>query len=153
MNDIAVIKLAERIQSFSDRVRPACLAKAIQQPTASNTLLVAGWRRIPNNTWTVSITNELRQAILTEIDGCSDIYLSYDEKTQLCVGTKGSKRDLCQGDTGSGLFEKRKYDVDRWILTGIVSHGCEYALQGYPGVYIRISAYYNWIQEMIKKLN
>ncbi|CAF2360569.1 unnamed protein product [Rotaria sp. Silwood2] len=151
-NDIAVIKLSERIQSFTDRIRPACLARSIRQPHMSNPLIVAGWRIIPNNTWSVSFSNELRQAILTVMEKCSYVYNNYDLDKQVCAGTRGSKRDLCQGDIGGGLFEKQKYDVDRWILTGIVSYGCEYAQQGYPGVYVRISAYYDWIQQTIKRM-
>ncbi|CAF3193332.1 unnamed protein product [Rotaria socialis] len=154
INDIAVIKLSQHIQSFSDRIRPACLARSIRQPDVSSLLIVAGWRTVKNNTWSVSNTNELRQARLTAMDECSEVYPKrYDFEKQICAGTQGSKRDLCLGDMGSGLFEKRKHDVDRWILTGIVSYGCEFASNGYPGVYVRISHYYDWIQHTIKKLN
>ncbi|CAF1025387.1 unnamed protein product [Rotaria sordida] len=153
INNIAVIRLSQRIQSFTDRIRPACLAQSMQQPHISNPLIVAGWCTIPNNTWSISCTNELRQAMLTLVDECSYFYGKYDFNKQICAGTKDSKRDLCQGDIGGGLFEKQKYDVDRWILTGIVSYGCDFAPQGYPGVYVRISAYYDWIQHTIQRMN
>ncbi|CAF0724304.1 unnamed protein product [Rotaria sp. Silwood1] len=153
VNDIAVVRLNKSIESFTDRIRPACLAQSIRHPHVSNPLIVAGWRIIPNNTWTVSFSNELRQATLTVMDECPSFYTKYDVNKQACAGTQGSKRDLCQGDVGSGLFEKEKYDVDRWILTGIVSYGCEYAPQGYPGVYVRIGAYYDWIQQTIQRMN
>ncbi|CAF1560853.1 unnamed protein product, partial [Adineta ricciae] len=99
INDIAVIKLSQHIQSFSDRIRPACLARSIRQPDVSSLLIVAGWRTVKNNTWSVSNTNELRQARLTAMDECSEVYPKrYDFEKQICAGTQGSKRDLCLGD-------------------------------------------------------
>ena len=152
-NDICLIRLSERIPTFSDRVRPACLARSIQQPHGSNPLLVAGWRIVPNNTWLVTKSNELRQTILTVMDECPRVYKKYDFQKQICAGTENSKRDLCQGDNGGGLFEKLMYDKERWILIGIVSYGCELAPQGYPGLYVRVSAYYDWIQNTIEQMN
>jgi len=152
-NNIGLIKLSQRIQSFpSDRIIPTCLAQSIRLPSASNPLLVASWKTMANGTWSVINTDELRQTILTVMDDCSRIYKNYDSQKQICVGREDSKRDLCQGDHGSGLFQKQKYDVDRWIQTGIGSYGCEHASQGYPGVYTRVSAYYDWIQNTIEKM-
>lgn len=152
-NNICLIKLNQRIQSFSDHIRSACLARSNKLIDISNPLIVAGWRTMTNGTFSVQNTDELRQTILTVADECSPVYEEkYDFKKQLCIGRKNSKRDLCQGDDGSGLFEKQKYDTDRWILTGIVNYGCEYAPQGYPGVYTRVSAYYDWIQNMMEQM-
>lgn len=152
-NNICLIRLSQRIQSFSDHIRPACLARLAQLPNKSNLMIVAGWRTMTNGTFSVQNTDELRQTILTVMNECSQVYEKYDLKKQLCVGRENSKRDLCQGENGSGLFEKQKHDTDRWILTGIVNYGCEHAPQGYPGVYTRISAYYTWIQEKIVQMN
>jgi trypsin len=151
-NDIGLIRLHEPITSFSDHIRPACLSRSFQQSYASNPLIVAGWRKMQDNTWSVSNTDELRQTILTEMDECSDVYTNYNFKKQVCAGWKNARRNLCQGDPGSGLFEKQKYDTYRWILIGIVSYGCEHASKGYPGVYIRVSAYNDWIQNTIKQM-
>ncbi|CAF0934325.1 unnamed protein product [Adineta steineri] len=154
-NNIGLIKLSERIDSFSNQITPACLARSTKQSDKSNPLIVAGWRTIKNNTWSVSETDELRQTVLTVMNECSDVYKNkkYNLKKEICAGTKYSKRDLCQGDDGSGLFEKQNHDIDRWILVGIMNYGCDCAQQGYPGVYIRISAYYDWIQNTIHQIN
>ncbi len=152
-NNIGLIKLSKRIQPFSDRITPACLARSIRQSNASNPLIVAGWSTMENGTEFVQNTNELRQTILTVMDECSLVYPNYDVKKQICAGREASERDLCQGYLGGGLFEKQTYDIDRWILTGIVNYGCEYASQGYPGVYTSIVAYYDWIQNAIEQMN
>ncbi|CAF0774444.1 unnamed protein product [Adineta ricciae] len=152
-NDIGVIRLRQRIDSFSDRIRPAWLARSSRPIVKAKPLIVAGWRTVGNNTWSVTETDELRQTVLNIKDECSTVYPTYSTSKQLCVGTEHSRRDLCQGDIGSGLFDKQKYDVDRWILVGIVSYGCEFAHEGYPGAYVRISAYYDWIRKTVEKMN
>ncbi|UJR25911.1 hypothetical protein I4U23_007259 [Adineta vaga] len=152
-NDIGIIRLHERLETFSDHVKPACLTRSSRQIEKSKGLIVAGWRTVPNTTWSVSETDELRQTILNVKDNCPNLYKTYNTKKQLCIGTEHSRRDLCQGDYGSGAFDKQKYDVNRWILMGLMSYGCEYAPEGYPGVYVLISAYYDWIQKTIEQMN
>jgi trypsin len=152
-NDIGMIKLSARIPSFSPRVIPACSLRSDKQAPKSNFFIVAGWRTRHNMTSPVSETDELRQTILTGNDQCSLVYSKYNAKKQLCAGTEHSWRDLCQGDIGSGLFQKQTYDVDRWSLVGMTSYGCEHASEGYPGVYVRISAYYEWIAKAIEQMN
>ena len=151
-NDIGIMKLSERIQTFSDSIVPACLARSIQQPHGSNPLIVAGWGATRNQTLPVALTDELRQTILTVMRECSHVYRDFDIKKQVCAGTEDYASDSCQGDSGGGLFQKQKDDMDRWILTGIVSYGYGCAEKGYPGVYVRVSAYYDWIQKTIEQM-
>ena len=56
--------------------------------------------------------------------------------------TTGGK-DSCNGDSGGALI----CDVNgEAILTAIVSHGRDCALDGYPGVYVRTDKYIDWIK-------
>ena len=151
-NNIALIKLSQPVQSSTDHVIPACLDQSISKSTTFNSLLVASWYSMDIPTGSISVTDELRQTMLTGMNGCSRVYQKYDSQKQLCVGREDSNRDSCQGDRGSGLFEKQRYDVDRWILIGIANYGCEHASQGYPSVYTRVSAHYDWIQKMIEEM-
>ena len=148
-NNIGLIKLKERIQSFSDHIAPACLARSIRQPTGSNLLLVASWDTMENSTSSSTNTDELRQTILLLKDECSRVDKKFNFKKQLCLGTENSNSDSYHGGRGSGLFEKHKYDVDRWILTGISSHRNAYTSRGSHTVYTRVNAYYDWIQKHI----
>ena len=151
-NNIALIKLNQRVQSFTDRIIPACLDQSIRMSTTTSSLLVASWYTVDNTTGSISVADELRQTILTRTNRCSRVYQKYDSQKQLCVGQKDSKGGLCQIHRGHGLFEKQKYDVDRWILIGIANYGCQHTAQGYPNVYTRISAYYDWIQKTIEEM-
>ena len=84
----------------------------MRQSHISNPLIVAGWCMIQNGMWSTAKADELRQTILTVMDECSRVYRKYNFSKQIYAGRYDSKRDLCQCDTGGGLFEKQKYDVD-----------------------------------------
>lgn len=151
-NNIALIKLSQSVQSFTDSIVPACLDQSIKKATTFNSLLVASWYTMDNATGLIDVNNELQQTMLTGMNECARAYEKYDSQKQICVGREDAKHGTCQGDRGNGLFEKRKYDVNRWILIGIANYGCEHSLQGYPSVYTRVSVYYNWIQTMIEEM-
>ena len=76
-----------------------------------------------------------------EVDG-QQMYQNQIFPSMLCAGGLG--RDACQGDSGSPLVEPL-YEKD--VLVGIVSWGRGCAQ--YPGVYTRISYFYNWVREKI----
>lgn len=151
-NNIALIKLNQRVQSFTDHILPACLDQSIRLSTTSNPLLTASWYTIDNATGLISVTDELQQTMLTSMNRCSRVYQKYDSQKQLCVGQEDSEGDSCQVYRGNGLFEKQKFDVDRWILIGIANYGCQHTAQGYPSVYTRVSAYRDWIQKTIEEI-
>jgi secreted trypsin-like serine protease len=67
------------------------------------------------------------------------------------INTVGDK-DTCQGDSGGGLYA---YDskLQRYVVVGITSYGVGCASAGYPGIYTRISYFYNWIMANVKYNN
>lgn len=62
--------------------------------------------------------------------------------TMLCAGD--GQTDACQGDSGGPL-------VQGGILYGIVSWGAGCAVEGYPGVYTKVSFFRKWIKNVIQK--
>mmetsp|Transcript_3082 Transcript_3082/g.3548 ORF Transcript_3082/g.3548 Transcript_3082/m.3548 type:complete len:432 (-) Transcript_3082:169-1464(-) len=70
----------------------------------------------------------------------------------LCAYNSG--KDSCGGDSGGPLLLKsssgRASDDE---LVGLVSWGISCADDGYPGVYTRVSYYYEWIVETMCELN
>lgn len=64
----------------------------------------------------------------------------------MCAFNEG--RDSCGGDSGGPLLLKGS-SIDDDQLVGIVSWGISCANDDYPGVYSRISYYYDWIQSTI----
>ena len=65
----------------------------------------------------------------------------------MCVGGELGK-DVCSGDSGGGLFYKRR-DVTPWYLLGIVSYGSRMCADGQSSVFTRISSYVCWIREYL----
>lgn len=62
---------------------------------------------------------------------------------QLCAGGEFMK-DSCDGDSGTGLMS---FNGNNWSLDGIVSFGYLCGLEGWPAIYTKVSAYFEWIQK------
>ncbi len=75
--------------------------------------------------------------------GLTEVYagVSLDDATQICAGEGGI--DACQGDSGGPLMRRAYAEVP--VQTGIVSWGIGCAEADSPGVYMRVSAYTDWI--------
>lgn len=90
-------------------------------------------------------TDFLRDRIVQwQMDGM-DPELILDEETQLCAGI--GEVDACQGDSGGPMIV-RGYD-GRAIQVGIISWGIGCGREESPGVYVRTSAYGDWIGSVI----
>eukprot|EP00066_Takifugu_rubripes_P029434 XP_011618700.1 PREDICTED: mast cell tryptase-like [Takifugu rubripes] len=73
---------------------------------------------------------------------CSSAYSL--TSNMLCAGREG--KDSCQGDSGGPLMTK---SGSRWAQGGVVSFGRGCGLDGFPGVYSRVSEYESWINSRI----
>jgi len=72
----------------------------------------------------------------------------------LCAYEPREKRDACQGDSGGPLTGQVAVDVNGNVkylrtLHGIVSWGLGCGLRQYPGVYSRVAAQVDWVDEVI----
>lgn len=54
------------------------------------------------------------------------------------------------GDSGGPIFQ---WAGQYWEQVGIVSHGAGCADAGYPGIYTRLSYYYDWINDILNTTN
>ncbi|XP_011497937.1 PREDICTED: transmembrane protease serine 6-like [Ceratosolen solmsi marchali] len=138
-NDIALIKLSHSVE-FTDNIKPVCL------PTPGSNyeghqVKVSGWGRIKSNG---GASRYLRQANLRILpyDLCKQTKIGphLDEK-MLCA--YATDTDACQGDSGGPLIFQR--DDEKYETIGIVSWGLGCAQRGFPGVYVKLTDYLNWI--------
>ncbi|XP_037816104.1 serine protease 7 [Lucilia sericata] len=148
-HDIALIRLDQDVE-YNDFIRPVCLpVAATKQDINTGALLtVAGWGR----TLLARQSNVKKQLDIPVNDHNACVQKFATRKinigpTQLCAGGEFAK-DSCDGDSGGPLM--RKAFMKRWYLEGIVSFGNRCGLEGWPGVYTRVSEYTDWIQSSLK---
>jgi Trypsin/Hint module len=82
---------------------------------------------------------------------CND-YDSYfpfvNDEQMICAGVSTGGKDSCQGDSGGPLIIRASNSKDD-VQVGIVSFGEDCGLPSKPGVYTRVSTYYDWINEWV----
>jgi len=148
-HDIALLRLARKV-SFTDYVKPICVPTTSEQLNSKyvgTNMTVAGWGK----TETRSESNlKLKLEVPVKSNSeCSSVYSNARVNLaagQLCAGGLKGK-DSCRGDSGGPLMG---IDVSpaglTWYVTGIVSFGpSPCGLEGWPGVYTRVSEYVPWI--------
>ncbi len=103
---------------------------------------VTGWGQVSENG---PATDQLRESSMPIVDHntCNRAYNNdIVEEAMVCAGTSSGDKDSCYGDSGGPLFVKRD---NEYVQAGIVSFGEACGLAGVPGVYARVSSYYDWI--------
>ncbi|KAK2917030.1 hypothetical protein Q8A67_001404 [Cirrhinus molitorella] len=145
-NDIALIQLSSSV-SFSDYIRPVCLAAAGSVFAAGTESWVTGWGLLkPNDTELPKILQEVMIPVVNDSD-CYNAYGGVNisiTSNMICAGllNQGGKGP-CQGDSG-GPISSRKGSL--WIQAGIVSFGIQCADPTFPTVFARVSQYQDWIK-------
>ncbi|XP_060845043.1 serine proteinase stubble-like [Rhopalosiphum padi] len=74
-------------------------------------------------------------------------YIKKIPDTFICAGTKNGGFDACKGDSGGPMVVQRP--DKRWVVAGIISWGMRCAEPNSPGVYMRVSKFKDWINQII----
>jgi Trypsin/Hint module len=144
-NDIMIIKLdnpsRQPVQALNfDR----------SNPKTDQTVTTTGFGRIAEGV--NSPSNLLEVAILAYSDSnCKNLlsYMpNYSPEIQICAGIPTGGKDSCQNDSGGPLYDSNINSTNRKQI-GIVSYGRGCARPNNPGVYTRVSAYKDWIEDAI----
>jgi len=159
--DIAIIFL-ERPVGLTDHIRPLCIHHPDPDLVADppGELIVAGWGR----TERASSSPLLQFTGLQPINAtaCQEEYNRAAAKgklgpgitslslldSQLCARGQ-SATDSCSGDSGGPLMAVLS---GRWYLAGVVSFGTQRCDSSLPGVYTRVSSFWQWIEGVIGPL-
>lgn len=144
-NDMALIQLSSSV-TFTDYIRPVCLAAAGSKFAAGTDSWVTGWGTLQSGGLSPNILQEVMIPLVRSSD-CNDAYGGGITSNMICAGllNEGGK-DSCQGDSGGPLVTR---DGSLWIQSGVVSFGIGCADPKYPGVYARVSQYQDWITSTI----
>jgi hypothetical protein len=111
--------------------------------------MIIGWGRLGEN---AAAGPRLQEAHIEAMDGsaCAGAdtfdYVGYDDALMICAGLPEGGVDSCRGDSGGPLFT---FDGANALQTGVVSYGRGCARAGYPGVYTRVAAEWDWLRSVI----
>uniref|UniRef100_A0A182R2U1 Peptidase S1 domain-containing protein n=1 Tax=Anopheles funestus TaxID=62324 RepID=A0A182R2U1_ANOFN len=156
-HDIALVELHSHIK-FNDHVLPICPYVGMDDLPESQDLLIAGWGYDQDG----NLPGNLMYAIVRTLpkDECKKTYRNYNHSLGFsfpngitdelyCAQGKLVKDDIhidgCDGDSG-GPLQVRQNDNEYLIGIIISGIGCGSSL---PGLYMRVAAYFNWINTTI----
>ncbi|XP_058477751.1 chymotrypsin-like protease CTRL-1 [Solea solea] len=150
-NDIALMKLSSPI-SFTDYIRPVCLASKSSEFHNSTLCWSTGWGKIKSNENLPDSGN--LQEVQIPVIGNNECACSYQKEpdvnitaNMICAGQEN--KGVCQGDSGGPLQCKQG---SRWIQAGITSFGIPCAV-GVPEVYARVSQFQTWVTNQVGGVN
>ncbi|XP_062854218.1 transmembrane protease serine 9-like [Trichomycterus rosablanca] len=147
-NDIALLQLSSSV-TFTDYIRPVCLAAQGSTSTAGTKCWITGWGDIAYNV-AVPSPGVLQEAELPIVNNNLCDYLlgpGAITSNMVCAGLLEGGKDTCQGDSGGPMVTKKN---TAWVQVGITSWGIGCADPNSPGVYTRVSQYQTWITSTLK---
>lgn len=158
-NDIALIELKTPLDLSSCGTQCEAIGLVTPKNEANvafnaSFATVSGWGNTVGGVepTTSSYPTSLRFATLN-ILSCTTSPANYSTSeitsNMFCAGVASFDKDSCQGDSGGPLVVANNEGTGS-LLAGIVSWGNECAVQGYPGVYTRVSQYNDWINTNTK---
>ena len=139
-NDIMLLKLSSPVPSF---IQPVPFETSSNSPSNREVLTVMGFGATSEGGDGSSV---LMQVDVKHVDDNTCI-AQYGQDVEMdvmfCAGVTGGGKDSCQGDSGGPLIDQSGVQV------GIVSWGEGCARATHSGVYTRVGAFGNWIEDQI----
>lgn len=141
-NDIALLQLVSPSTETPVKFLPASAVEETLVTDAS--LTVVGWGTTRSGGFGGS--DALLQVDVPYVanDKCKT-FSGYSKltDTQFCAGYDTAGKDSCQGDSGGPIFIKQGNET---FQAGLVSWGIGCARANQPGVYTRVSQYFDWVK-------
>ncbi|CAG2111847.1 unnamed protein product, partial [Medioppia subpectinata] len=144
-NDIALVRLKLKLtfltKGLQYTINSVCLPKKDFEVAVSTTVTLSGFGQLGEHESKPDYLQKLDMPIFDH-ETCIK---NYDEHVKLndmklCAGGIGG-HDSCMGDSGGPLI----YNIEgRMHVIGVVSFGLPCAQKDYPGVYTKVSKYYDW---------
>ncbi|XP_073689482.1 trypsin II-P29-like [Garra rufa] len=143
-NSIALLRLSSSV-TFTDYIKPVCLAAAGSEFVAGTESWVTGWGSISTQAFKFPDILQEVEAPVVDNTECNNAYAGTINITDnmICAGflNEGGKAP-CWGDGGSPLVTRQD---SVWIQSGVAAFSVGCAQPGYPAVYLRVSEYQDWI--------
>ncbi|KAJ4949266.1 hypothetical protein JOQ06_020782 [Pogonophryne albipinna] len=139
-NDMALLKLSSPV-NFTDYIQPVCLASENSTFYTGVSSWVVGFGANSSGGSNADTLQEVRVPIV----GNNECTCAYHDLTDnmICAGLRAGGNDSCLGDSGGPMMIKKG---SVWIQSGVVSYEEDCAVPKFPGVYVRVSQYEDWIK-------
>lgn len=156
VHDIALLRL-ERPAKRKQNIDVVCMPKPgdfnlnPRRSSAPVRCYVTGWGRRTETSEHSLVLKEIKVPLWSH-DTCNGALQAqfgpaYNlPTTAICAGAEG--RDACDGDGGGPLVCEKE---GHWYQIGIVSFGIGCGRKNIPGVYTKVEAYEDWIENIILK--
>ncbi|ROT71663.1 hypothetical protein C7M84_009999 [Penaeus vannamei] len=142
LHDIALIELPQALAYANDpNVQPICLGEE-EDYNFGGKVVATGWGDLSYDTKESPDTLQEVMLDLITTEECKTTEDLPSDTSVICALTPN--KDTCSGDSGGPLFTQ--LCDGRWAQLGIVSYGFECARPSRPGVYTKVSAYFDWIE-------
>ncbi|XP_073702850.1 serine protease 27-like [Garra rufa] len=136
-DSIALLRLSSSV-TFTDYIKPVCLAAAGSEFVAGTESWVTGWGW--NRFEFPDILQELESSVVDNAE-CNNAYESFVTDKYICAEFLNGK-SLCRSDGGDPLVTRQD---SVWIQSGVFSDEFGCGLDGYPTLYLRVSENQDWI--------
>lgn len=145
-HDVAIIVMDSPVE-YTDNIRPICLANEGSDVTGQD-VTVSGWGLLSVHGPKPPTLQKLTMKAWNQ-DECKQKYVTGSPagitSHMLCAG--GKNMDSCMGDSGGPLVHGNGNGVS-FEQVGIVSWGIGCGIEGFPGVYTRVSEMRSWISKV-----
>lgn len=156
-NDIALMELDRPVENQDWQIAMATPEQDADVTVAGTIATMTGWGGLkayphtqePPEDQTYPDILQVVQIPIVANDVCAEANQDLTEK-QLCAGEEAGGKDTCQADSGGPMIVTDSENAQ--LLVGVVSYGKSCAEAGFPGVYTRVAAYTDWIQEAMSPM-
>lgn len=134
--------------NFDGNLVPVCISDDLPPDLSENECFATGWGHTQVNGTDSTILQEALMPIVNSSYCFAKYSFKFDVNTQICAGgTPTGGLGTCHGDSGGPL--QCKMPDGRWYQVGVVSWGVSCAKPNLPDVYTKVTAFYDWIQDII----
>ncbi|XP_032076999.1 ovochymase-1 [Thamnophis elegans] len=149
-SDIALVQLQTPL-IYSAAVRPVCLPSSMEPLLSLELCTVTGWASFQEAGGLATRLQQMHVPLVAN-DLCEQNYYFNHPggitPQMLCAGFASLEgRDSCQGDSGLLVCQN---EHKQFMLHGLASWGVGCAQPKRPGVYSRVSAFFDWIVSVMK---
>ncbi|KAF4523003.1 hypothetical protein B566_EDAN007433 [Ephemera danica] len=141
-HDLALLRLREPVH-YTAFVKPVCL------PAPGDSRSLDGALAVLTEVGVTIVPNSECAAAYSRVAVTRRNYPDGITRGLLCAGdTLTGGKDACQGDSGGPLVVR---DGEVHTQVGVVSSGVGCGSKNFPGVYVRLSSYSDWIRSVMSR--